>query len=101
MIANADLKAHATEKNAGTEKIGTGAIYSPEVIEAAYRDACRRVDEVVSRLQQPPVKPLGEIDPRGPLELKFTSNMTQGQYEDAVRKGMEYIKAGDIFQFVP
>ena len=101
VIANADLRAHAAEEKAGAEKIGTGAIYSPEVIEAAYRDACRRVDEVVSRLQQPPVKPLGEIDPRGPLELKFTSNMTQGQYEDAVRKGMEYIKAGDIFQFVP
>ncbi len=47
------------------------------------------------------MKPVGEIDPRGPLELKFSSNMTREQYEEAVRKGKEYIKAGDIFQFVP
>jgi anthranilate synthase component 1 len=69
--------------------------------EAAYRDACRRVDEVVSRLQQPPTSALGEIDPRGPLTLQFNSNMTREQFEDAVTKGKEYIKAGDIFQFVP
>jgi anthranilate synthase component 1 len=69
--------------------------------EAAYRDASRRIDEIVSRLQQPPTSKLGEIDPRGPLTMPFTSNMTREQYEDAVRKGQEYIKAGDIFQFVP
>jgi anthranilate synthase component 1 len=69
--------------------------------EAAYRDACRRIDEIVSRLQQPPTSKLGEIDPRGPATLPFTSNMSREQYEDAVRKGQEYIKAGDIFQFVP
>jgi anthranilate synthase component 1 len=44
---------------------------------------------------------LGEIDPRAPLTLAFNSNMTRDQYEDAVRRGQEYIKAGDIFQFVP
>jgi anthranilate synthase component 1 len=74
---------------------------TPEAIEAAYRDACRRIDEVVSRLQQPPSSNLGEIDPRGPLELQFNSNMTREQFEDAVVAGKEYIKAGDIFQFVP
>jgi anthranilate synthase component 1 len=67
----------------------------------AYNDACRRIDELVSRLQQPPTSKLGEIDPRGPLNLNFTSNMTREQYESAVRRGQEYIKAGDIFQFVP
>jgi anthranilate synthase component 1 len=69
--------------------------------EAAYRDACLRIDQLVSRLQQPPQSSLGEIDPRAPLTLAFNSNMTRDQYEDAVRKGQEYIKAGDIFQFVP
>src|SRR5204863_6971593 len=33
--------------------------------------------------------------------LKFNPNMTREQFEDAIRKGKEYIKAGDIFQFVP
>jgi anthranilate synthase component 1 len=69
--------------------------------ELAYRDACRRIDDIVNRLQQPPSSALGEIDARGPLTLAFTSNMTREQFEDAVVKGKEYIKAGDIFQFVP
>jgi anthranilate synthase component 1 len=69
--------------------------------ESAYRDACRRIDDVVQRLQQPPTSGLGEIDPQRPLALNFTSNMTREQFEGAVVKGKEYIKAGDIFQFVP
>ena len=69
--------------------------------EEAYKDACRRVDDIVNRLQQPPTSALGEIDSRAELSLKFNSNMTREQFEDAVRKGLEYIKAGDIFQFVP
>jgi anthranilate synthase component 1 len=82
VIANADVKSAANT-------------------ESAYRDACRRIDELVLRLQQPPASKLGEIDPRSPLTLQFTSSMTRQQYESAVRKGQEYIKAGDIFQFVP
>ena len=67
----------------------------------AYRDACRRIDELVARLQQPPTSKLGEIDPRGALTLKYESNFTRDAFENAVRQGQEYIKAGDIFQFVP
>ena len=69
--------------------------------EDAYRDACRRIDDLVQRLQQPPSSKLGEIDPRAPLALKFESNFSRDAFEAAVRKGQEYIKAGDIFQFVP
>ena len=87
VVANAELK-------------GQGARGEGQV-EAAYRDACARIDQIVQRLQQPPQSSLGEIDPRAPLTLAFSSNMTREQYEDAVRKGQEYIKAGDIFQFVP
>ena len=82
VVANADLTAHP----------------SPE---AAYRDACRRIDDIVQRLGQPPSSALGEIDPHGPLNLAFESNFTQAEFEAAIRKGQEYIKAGDIFQFVP
>ncbi len=70
-------------------------------IETAYRDACRRVDQIVQRLQQPPSSGLGEIDPTAPLSLKYESNFTKESFEAAVRAGQEYIKAGDIFQFVP
>jgi anthranilate synthase component 1 len=68
---------------------------------AAYRNACAKIDAIVAKLEGPPRSKLGEIDPRGQLRLQFTSNMTRQQFEDAVRKGQEYIRAGDIFQFVP
>ncbi len=83
VVANADLAAHEGDAD------------------AAYRDACRRADEIVQRLQQPPTSKLGEIDPTAPLSLKFESNFTRDAFEAAVVKGQEYIKAGDIFQFVP
>jgi anthranilate synthase component 1 len=69
--------------------------------DSAYRDACRRIDDLVQRLQQPPTSKLGEIDPRAPLSLKFESNFSRDAFEAAVRMGQEYIRAGDIFQFVP
>jgi len=70
-------------------------------VEAAYRDACRRIDDIVSRMQQPPLSSLGEIDISGELALPFASNFTRDQFEDAVESGKQYIRAGDIFQFVP
>ncbi|HWE94279.1 MAG TPA: anthranilate synthase component I [Tepidisphaeraceae bacterium] len=82
VVANADLTNHADPQS-------------------AYRDACRRIDDVVQRLQQPPISALGEIDPTTPASLHFESNFSRGQFEEAVRKGQEFIKAGDIFQFVP
>lgn len=75
--------------------------------EAAYADACRRVDALVERLSQPPLLSLGEIDTAGVSDSAaatggdFTCNMTRQQYESAVERGKEYIRAGDIFQFVP
>ena len=70
-------------------------------VENAYRDACRRIDQIVQRLQQPTSLALGEIDSSGSATLKFESNFSREAFEAAVRKGQEYIKAGDIFQFVP
>jgi anthranilate synthase component 1 len=72
-----------------------------EAVDHAYRDACRRVDEIVSRLSQPSVSRLGEIDTEEPVTVSFSSNMSREQFEQAVEKGKEYIRAGDIFQFVP
>lgn len=67
----------------------------------AYHAACARVDAIVRRLSAPVTPRGGEIDPSTPLDLDFTSNMSRAEYEAAVACGMEYIKAGDIFQFVP
>lgn len=70
-------------------------------LQHAYDDACRRVDLIVQRLQQPSSLALGEIDLTDSTPGMVSSNVTREQFEDGVRKGQEYIRAGDIFQFVP
>jgi anthranilate synthase component 1 len=66
-----------------------------------YDDACRRVDLIVQRLQQPSSLALGEIDLTETTSAAVSSNVSREQFEDGVRKGQGYIRAGDIFQFVP
>jgi anthranilate synthase component 1 len=72
----------------------------PDLV-AAYADARRRVDETVERLsrQSGDLAPV-DIDLAGDPEIAFRSNFEQRQFEDAVRKCVEYIRAGDIFQVV-
>ena len=67
----------------------------------AYDDACRRVDEIVEQLGAPAgqLKPV-DIDTSGEVQLPYQSNFTQDDFEAAVEKCVEYIKAGDIFQVV-
>jgi anthranilate synthase component 1 len=70
-------------------------------IRTSYDDACRRVDRLIEKL----AKPSGELAPvdiaiGGEPQLQYESNFTQPQFEDAVRKCVEYIRAGDIFQVV-
>jgi anthranilate synthase component I len=74
---------------------------SDKQIVDAYADACRRVDRLVQLLQQPAPGKIGEFDPTQPLSMPFSANLTQQQYEAGVARGIEFIKAGDIFQFVP
>ena len=68
---------------------------------AAYDSAAARVEAMVAQLSEPPALAQGEIDTSGALTPDFESNVTRAQYETAVARGVEYIKAGDIFQFVP
>jgi len=70
-------------------------------VRAAYENACRRVDRLVDKLAEPRdgLAPL-DIDTAGETSLVYESNFTQRQFEDAVRKCVEYIRAGDIFQVV-
>ncbi len=70
--------------------------------EAAYRDACRRIDDLVDRLAAPaPDLGVRDIDTDAPPTLEYRSNFTRERYEEVVRHCQEYIKAGDIFQVVP
>jgi anthranilate synthase component 1 len=66
-----------------------------------YQAACRRVDEFVKALNKPDDNlALADIDTSGDAAVEFKSNFTQPAFEAAVRKCVEYIRAGDIFQVV-
>ena len=74
--------------------------------EAAFDDACSRIDSMIHSLNESetenPEKSLKCVDavlPEGELP-DFKSNFTQDQFEQACRDCIEYIKAGDIFQVV-
>lgn len=67
----------------------------------AYTVAQSRLAEMVAQLSQPSDSlPIADIDTEGELQLAYESNQTQEQFEDNVRKCVDYIRAGDIFQVV-
>ena len=68
--------------------------------QAAYEDACRRVDALVDRLSQPTTLPPADIATSGVPQIAWQSNFQQEQFAAAVRRCVEYIQAGDIFQVV-
>ncbi|MEO0531912.1 MAG: anthranilate synthase component I [Planctomycetota bacterium] len=70
-------------------------------LQAAYEEASRRVDELVERVSRPVDELLpADINTDGEVTLPYESNFTQAEYESAVEKCVEYIRAGDIFQVV-
>ncbi|MAD80468.1 MAG: anthranilate synthase component I [Pirellulaceae bacterium] len=70
-------------------------------LESAYEVAKDRVDRVVAKLAGPADGlTCADIDTTGAPEISFKSNFEQTEFEDAVRKCVEYIRAGDIFQVV-
>jgi anthranilate synthase component 1 len=66
----------------------------------AYDDACGRIDELVDRLSGPTNLPPADIQTAGDPSLAYHSNFKPAAFEAAVRKCVEYIRAGDIFQVV-
>jgi anthranilate synthase component I len=67
----------------------------------AYQEACERIRATVEILDRPVhVSPLNGLCSLENIPTP-RSNTTQEQFENNVRKGKEYIAAGDVFQFVP
>ncbi len=69
--------------------------------EHAWQSANAQMDQIIEQLNRP-TDNLTCVDagvPSGNLPA-FESNFTQPQFESAVRKCIEYVKAGDIFQVV-
>lgn len=70
-------------------------------LERSYRDACERVDRLVERLHQGVADlQLTDISPIGEATIPYRSNFEPAEFEQAVVRCKEYIKAGDIFQVV-
>lgn len=71
-----------------------------ESAESAYDDACRKINALVAKLDEPlhipPLNGLAEFD-----TPEASSNTSQEEYEAMVAKAKEYIAAGDAFQIVP
>jgi len=68
---------------------------------AAYADAQARIDAIVARLEAPGVElPPADIDSPAKPTQTYRSNFQRTEFEQAVRKCVEYIRAGDIFQVV-
>jgi anthranilate synthase component 1 len=75
-------------------------------LKQAYEDACRRVDRLVDRLTHAPCDlepvdvPTDNISANNQPGVAYTSNFTRADFEAAVEKCVEYIRAGDVFQVV-
>jgi anthranilate synthase component 1 len=67
----------------------------------SYERACRRVDELCRKLEQPPAElGLSEVSDIREPEAGWTSNVSRAEFESAVERCKEYIRAGDVFQVV-
>src|SRR5438270_8809436 len=70
-------------------------------LEVEYQRGMAILDNVQQRLRQPirlPEEPAPLYDPAA---LQVTSNRTQAEFEEMVRRSIAYIQAGDVFQVVP
>ncbi len=64
----------------------------------AYEEAMGRIDALIARLKGPLPAPRPAAATSRPVS--FTSNMGREEFEAAVEKAKEYIRAGDIIQVV-
>jgi len=72
-----------------------------EDAEAAYESATAKIDTIMDLLGRPLAVSAEEgIGRNSVYSPTLTSNQTEAQYTEAVRKAKEYIVAGDIFQVV-
>ncbi len=83
-------------------KVVSNAHVNGNSVAAAYREAAAKIDAIVKKLRgKGPGSRIQERRRRNRKNSSLKSNFTQPQYEQAVLKAKEYIKAGDIFQVVP
>jgi anthranilate synthase component 1 len=70
-------------------------------LEAEYRRGLAIIDDVQQRLRQPLLLPEEPSPIHDADATRVISNRTRSEFEGMVRRAIEYIRAGDIFQVVP
>ncbi len=73
----------------------------PLPADIAYNDAKARIEKALKSLYAPLDRSLLENKTNLEDSQEPISNTPESDYKDAVRKAVEYIKAGEIFQVVP
>lgn len=77
-------------------------VSSADQARAAYTQAAEQIDRTLGKLSQPIAhRPEEWLPRRDDASLEVRSNFTREGFCEAVRRCVEYIKAGDIFQVVP
>jgi anthranilate synthase component 1 len=66
--------------------------------EAAYAQAVTVIEALVAKLKAPTIHP--QPVAKSEIGVQFTSNMERGDFEAAVTRCKEYVRAGDIIQIV-
>ena len=82
----------------GKIKVVSNAYTEGRDMESAYRQAAKKVDEVISMLRSP--LPAPNKTKAEKAVKKVASNFNKRDFMDIVEKAREYIRAGDIFQVV-
>ncbi len=72
----------------------------PEGIDAAYAGALARIEELRAGIARAPLQPAPLLSGRTlePREYEGAANLSRDGFHDRVRRALEYILAGDIFQ---
>ena len=68
--------------------------------DAAYQRALAKIDDLIAQLQRPEDRPLGLLPGGGANGAPVESNFTHEGFLAAVKRGKEYITAGDVIQVV-
>jgi anthranilate synthase component 1 len=82
-------------------------VSDPARADAAYDAALEQLDAVVAKLEAPVQGALRGSPPPAPAaepgaaSLEAFSNSSRARYHEVVKRAVEYIRAGDIFQVVP
>jgi anthranilate synthase component 1 len=81
-------------------RIVSNASVTEDAVDAGYAEATRAIHRVIEQLRAPSQLPPLFVD-EDVSAARPSANTTPEEYMEMVRKGLEYIAAGDVFQFVP